>query len=265
VKVDPGQIEQVIMNLAVNARDAMPGGGSLSLATANVELDEAFSKTHFNAQPGPYVMLSVTDTGVGMDEATQARIFDPFFTTKELGKGTGLGLATVYGIVQQFKGHIWVYSEPGKGTTFKIYLPRIEDAVRPAERKAASVTARGSGETVLLVEDDPALCLLTRQFLEVLGYRVLVASNSAEARLIATGERGTIHLLLTDLIMPGMTGLDLADALVVERPDMKVLFMSGYGDHELLQGHGAIPAAAFIQKPFDMATLSTKVRAVLGV
>jgi signal transduction histidine kinase len=264
VRVDPGLLGQVVMNLAVNARDAMPGGGRLTIGTANVEIDQAFAQSHVNAHPGPYVMLSVTDTGTGMDEATQARIFDPFFTTKELGKGTGLGLATVYGIVQQFKGHIWVYSEPGKGTSFKIYLPRAEEAARPVESKAASGATRGSGETVLLVEDDPALCHLTRQFLEALRYRVLVASNSEEARNIAGQEPGTIHLLLTDLIMPGMTGRELAETLVVGRPEMKVLLMSGYGDHALLNGPGSIPDAAFIQKPFDLATLSTKLRAVLG-
>ncbi len=264
VRVDPGLLGQVVMNLAVNARDAMPGGGRLSIGTSNVEIDQAFAQAHFNALPGPYAMLSVTDTGIGMDDATQARIFDPFFTTKEVGKGTGLGLATVYGIVQQFKGHIWVHSEPGKGATFRIYLPRIDGAVRPLEPTPVSAATRGSGETVLLVEDDPALCSLTQQFLQTLGYRALVASNSAEAQEIAAREPGTIHLLLTDLIMPGMTGRDLADALAAGRPEMRVLFMSGYGDHHLLTGHGAIPPAAFIQKPFDLAALSAKVHGLLG-
>jgi PAS domain S-box-containing protein len=262
VRVDPGLIGQVLMNLAVNARDAMPDGGRLTIETANVEMDAAFAQAHLQAVPGRYVMLAVTDTGHGMDEGTKARIFDPFFTTKEVDKGTGLGLATVYGIVQQAKGYIWVESEPGRGCCFKVYLPRVEEAAVPAEKEKSEAAARSQGETILLVEDEPALCRLTRRYLEMLGYQVLAAGTPAEAVQIAGPAGPAIHLLLTDLVMPGMNGRDLASALSRVRPEMKVLFMSGYAGNTPLSS-GDHPAA-FLQKPFSLASLSSKVRAVLA-
>ena len=264
VKADAGQIEQVLLNLAVNASDAMPNGGWLTLATGNVTLDEAYARTHAEVEPGPYVMLSVSDTGHGMTAEVQAHIFEPFFTTKEVGKGTGLGLATVYGIAKQSGGHITVYSEPGHGTVFKLYLPRVEEAPGTAEpERPAEITRRGS-ETVLLVEDDEPLRTLAREILSIRGYTVLDAISPSEALRLADGHPGPIHLLLTDVVMPQMNGRQVADHLLAARPGLKVLFMSGYTDAAIVE-HGVLePGTHFLQKPFTPDGLSRKVREALG-
>ena len=262
VFADRGNIEQVIMNLAVNARDAMPGGGRLTIETANVMLDEAFAREHLGTKPGEYVFLGVTDTGGGMDASTRARIFEPFFTTKELGKGTGLGLSTVLGIVQQSGGAIYVYSEVGHGTSFKVYLPRVQaEATRQASAQQP-VLMRGS-ETVLLVEDEPAVRLVAHKILQRLGYAVLPAATVAEAASICDSHAEPIHLLLTDVVMPVMNGVALAAQLAARRPDMKVLYMSGYTDNSI-GSHGQLDSgAAFLQKPFTAELLARKLRAVL--
>jgi len=265
VRADAGQIDQVIMNLAVNARDAMPSGGKLIIETSNVSLDEEYSRFHAPLRPGDYVMLSISDTGMGMDSETQSHIFEPFFTTKG-PKGTGLGLSTVYGIVKQSGGYIWVYSESGKGTTFKVYLPRVADraespamVVSPAETAA---TEPGT-ETILLVEDEANLRYLARQFLEKQGYRVIEAADGAVAMQIAVAHEGLIHLLLTDVIMPGMNGRELAQRMSEIRPNTKVLYMSGYTENVI--GHnGTLDAGVrLLQKPFTLRELKSKVREVL--
>ena len=262
VKIDPGQLEQVIMNLAVNARDAMPDGGKLTLETSAVELDEAYARTHWPATAGRFALLAVSDTGIGMTEQTRARIFEPFFTTKEIGKGTGLGLATVYGIVKQSGGFIWVYSEPGQGTTFKIYLPRVNEAPT-ASQKAPAVTSLLGTETILLTEDAPALRAAARQILERYGYTVLEVPSSTEALTLAHSCPGPIHLLLTDVVMPGMSGRELAERFTAKRPEVKVLFMSGYTDDAVVR-HGVLgPGTAYLQKPFAPETLARKVREAL--
>jgi PAS domain S-box-containing protein len=263
IKADPGQLEQVIMNLVVNSRDAMPNGGKLIIETANIDLDQGYCLLHPSVRPGRYVMLAVSDTGSGMDAKTQARIFEPFFTTKEEGKGTGLGLATVYGVIKQSEGHIWVYSELGKGTTFKIYFPRVDEpAERSATERGESRSMRGT-ETILLAEDSTLLRVLTCALLENNGYEVIAAENGMEAVKLAERFDRPIHLLLTDVVMPGMSGRELADRLAVKRPDMRVLYMSGYTDDAIVH-HGVLePGLSFLQKPFSQEALTHKLRKVL--
>src|SRR5438445_2038916 len=264
VKADPGQLEQVLMNLAVNARDAMPQGGKLTLETSNVDLSEGYAADHYPARPGPYVMIAVTDSGTGMSEETQAHMFEPFFTTKEKGKGTGLGLATVYGIIKQSGGCMWVYSALGHGTTFKLYLPRVDESadLSRGPAPARSPAARGS-ETVLLAEDEAPVRAVARQVLERHGYTVLEAPTAEAALDIAARYSGTIHLLLTDVIMPGLSGRELATRLADLRPEARVIFMSGYTDDAVTR-HGVLePGLAYLQKPFTPDTLGRKVREVL--
>jgi two-component system, cell cycle sensor histidine kinase and response regulator CckA len=259
-KSDVGQIEQVIMNLVVNARDAMPNGGTLTIETANIDLDEAYAATHLGIKAGHFVMLAISDTGIGMDKATLARIFEPFFTTKEKGKGTGLGLSTVFGIVEQSCGSVWVYSELGVGTTFKIYLPRTDEVQAAPALKAPVTTLRGI-ETILLVEDEDQIRVVAREILQRHGYTVIEARNAGEALLTCEQHVGTIPLLLTDLIMPQMNGKQLADRLGPLHPEMRVLFMSGYTDGALI---GQLDSgAAFLQKPLTPFALTRKVREVL--
>jgi PAS domain S-box-containing protein len=265
VRADAGQIEQVIMNLAVNARDAMPSGGKLTIETSNVSIDEESARLHPSLKPGNYVMLAISDTGAGMDSETQTHIFEPFFTTKGI-KGTGLGLSTVYGIVKQSGGSIWVYSEEGKGTTFKIYLPRITETVESATQVAAdkeSASAEPETETILLVEDEANLRYLARQFLEKQGYRVIEAADGAVALQIAVAHEAVIHLLLTDVIMPGMNGRELAQRILEIRPNVKVLYMSGYTEN-VIGRNGTLDAGVrLLQKPFTLRDLKSKVREVL--
>jgi PAS domain S-box-containing protein len=263
VKADPGQVEQIVMNLAVNARDAMPDGGKLTIQTANAELDAAFAREHQGSIPGQYVMLAVTDTGTGMDPETQAQIFEPFFTTKDRDKGTGLGLATVYGVVKQSSGYITVDSEKGKGASFKIYLPRIEQPVATqSEISQAPLTVRGC-ETILLVEDAEPLRKLAHMFLKDNGYQVLTAGDGAEAQRVAARSAGPIHLLLTDVVMPGINGRVLAERLAPRHPAMKVLYMSGYTD-SFIAGHGVLEEGIhLLHKPFTEEALMRKVRELL--
>jgi PAS domain S-box-containing protein len=262
VQADPGSIEQILMNLAVNARDAMAGGGKLTIETFNAELDRAYADEHTPVQPGAYVCVAVSDTGAGMDETTRNRIFEPFFTTKERGKGIGLGLSTVYGIVKQSGGYVWVYSEPGQGTSFKIYLPRagaVEVADQPGSQTVAAL--RGN-ETILLVEDDAAVRRLTSEILTESGFRVFPAGGMEEALAICERRAGeSIDLLITDIVLPGIGGVDLAQRIAAIRPGIKVLYMSGYADRavrgQLSEG------AVFLSKPFTPAALVSKVRAAI--
>jgi two-component system cell cycle sensor histidine kinase/response regulator CckA len=266
VKADRSQIEQVILNLAVNARDAMPEGGRLTIETANVELDSTCTHQPRMLSPGRYVMLAVTDNGCGMDSETQAHIFEPFFTTKEKGKGTGLGLATVYGIVKQSGGYVWVYSEPGRGTSFKVYLPRIEEAEGTAGRDkklGATAMPRGS-ETILLVEDEKGVRELAREYLRTCGYHVVEAEDGHTALELAAMHAGSIDLLMTDVVMPGISGKELADRVKSQRPGIKVLYMSGYTDQSVVK-HGILETdAVLLQKPFTMATLALKLREIFS-
>ncbi len=263
VKADPGQMEQMIMNLVINAREAMPNGGQFTIETANVELDEADARLHIGVKPGPYVRLTFTDTGHGMDIETRSHLFEPFFTTKE--QGTGLGLATVHGIINQSGGHIWVSSEPGQGTTFRVYLPRVEEAGYSAkpDLQSATPSERGS-ETILLVEDEASVRELTRRVLLNEGYIVLTASHGDEAIRVAEQHQGSIDLLVTDVVMPGgMSGRQLVERLTSLRREMKVLYMSGYTDDDIVR-HGVLDAGiAFLQKPFTPNSLIHKIRAVL--
>ena len=264
VKADPGQIEQVIMNLAVNARDAMPKGGKLTIETANVTLDANYARFHAPAKPGDYVMLAISDTGMGMDAETQAHIFEPFYTTKGL-KGTGLGLSTVYGIVKQSEGYIWLYSETGKGTSFKIYLPRFSatgEALATQPALAQEQTSKGH-ETILLVEDEENLRRLARQSLENQGYNVIDAPDGAAAIKISQAHPGPIHLLLTDVIMPGMNGRELANKLSPTRLEMRVLFMSGYTENHIGHNGTLDEGITLLQKPFTLSALRSKVREML--
>jgi two-component system cell cycle sensor histidine kinase/response regulator CckA len=262
IKADPGQIEQVMMNLVVNARDAMPTGGKLTLQTANVDLDQDYAGAHVAVVPGPYVMLAVSDNGCGMDNPTQTRIFEPFFTTKEQGKGTGLGLATAYGIVKQSSGNIWCYSEAGHGTTFKIYLPRVDEAAAAIASEKPNPVVRGS-ETILVAEDEEMVRKLIVQLLTLDGYKVIATSNGAEALRKCERSPDHIHLLLTDMVMPGMSGYKLMQSLAEIRPSMKVLFMSGYTGDAVLR-HGMLAeGVAFLQKPFTRDSLNRKVREAL--
>jgi PAS domain S-box-containing protein len=263
VKADPWQIEQVLLNLAVNARDAMPQGGKLTFEIADIELDEAFTQRHAGSTPGPFVVLTVSDSGCGMDEQTKAHIFEPFFTTKEKGKGTGLGLAMVYGIVKQSGGYIVVQSELGKGTTFKIYLPRVNEPVAVAEPHKARVKPERGCETVLLVEDEPGLRDLARTILEVSGYTVLDARSGNEALLKCKTHKGPIHLIVTDVVMPEMNGRELAERLAALHRKMKVLYMSGYTGDAIVKRGALEPGVAFLQKPFEPDALVHKVREVL--
>ena len=263
VKFDPGQIEQVIMNLAVNARDAMPRGGNLTIETTNIYLDEAYAQGHVAVTPGPYVMLAVSDNGMGMDAETQAHIFDPFFTTKEYGKGTGLGLATVYGIVQQSRGFIWVYSEPGEGTTFKIYFPRVQEAAEEIKPRVPTSESLHGQETILLVEDDEMLRGMISKALRKYGYLVKEACHGGEALLLCDQHEGPIHLLLTDVVMPQMSGSTLAQRLTQSKPGLRVIYISGYTENAIAQ-HGILEAGVnFLQKPVKIASLVRKVREVL--
>ena len=263
VEADPGQLEQLLLNLAVNARDAMPEGGRLTMETTNVELDESYARRHRGVTPGPYVMLAVSDSGSGMDAETRERIFEPFFTTKEKGKGTGLGLSTVYGIVKQHGGNIWVYSEPNLGTTFEVYLPRATRSDHGVERPPEPRTDLHGTETVLVVEDEPGVLELAARVLSRKGYRVLQASDGRSAQTVAGAHDGPIHLLLTDVVMPHADGRTLSEALQKARPALRTLFMSGYTDDAIVR-HGVLaPGVHFLQKPFTINTLSQKVREVL--
>ncbi len=263
VRVDPGQFDQVLMNLVVNARDAMPKGGSLVIETANAELDEQYAMEHQPVVPGPYVLIAVSDTGGGIPPEVRSRIFEPFFTTKEIGKGTGLGLSTVYGIIKQSGGYVWVYSEMGRGTTFKIYLPRVDAPADTSEFAVPPKELKGA-ETILLAEDDETLRSLTTGILRKLGYTVLAAATPDTARAIARDHHGPIHLLLTDVVMPGSSGRDLARELAKSRPQTNVLFVSGYTGEAMIQHGLTEPGLNYLQKPYTPSVLAAKVREVLS-
>ncbi|MBW2670713.1 MAG: response regulator [Deltaproteobacteria bacterium] len=264
VHMDSGQIEQIIINMAVNSRDAMPQGGKLVLETANVHIDENYLSEHgINETPGSYVMLAISDTGSGMDKETQEHLFEPFFTTKEIGKGTGLGLSTVYGIVKQNTGFIWVYSEPGHGTTFKVYLPKVKEGVAPEEKEQTPVGDLNGSETVLIVEDDDRLRNLTRKILERYGYSIQKAENGEDALRVSEEHDGSIDLMLTDVVMPKMSGRETAERLQPLYPQMKVIYMSGYTDNAIVHHGVLVPGINFLEKPFTPEGLARKVREVL--
>src|SRR5438270_9200997 len=263
IKADPGQIEQVLVNLVVNARDAMPQGGNLTIETATVELGQEYAGRHMGVLPGQYVMLAVSDTGTGMDEATQARIFDPFFTTKEKGKGTGLGLSTVYGIVKQSNGYVFVQSEVGAGTTFYVYLPRVEDTAEELTPALPAQSEAGGCETVLLVEDEESVRELVRLTLASRGYQVLEAENGECGLRIAESFKEHIDILITDVVMPGIGGRELARKLLLLRPGISVLYLSGYTEDAVVTRGALGPRTAFLQKPFTLQNLAKKVREVL--
>ncbi|HKW64829.1 MAG TPA: PAS domain S-box protein [Candidatus Acidoferrum sp.] len=263
VKADPGQLEQILMNLSVNARDAMPKGGKLALETSNVVLDEDFVRLHVGASAGPQVLLTVSDTGTGMDSATQARIFEPFFTTKGPGQGTGLGLAMVYGVVKQSGGSIWVKSKVGLGTTFHIYLPQAQGVSETPAQKKPQTTLKHGSETILVVEDDPGVRELVSMMLTSKGYTVLTAQHPSDAESVCQKHSGNIHLLLTDMILPGASGREIAQRVSALRPGIKVLYMSGYTDDALVRDHGMDESFAFLQKPFSQGSVAAKVREVL--
>jgi CheY-like chemotaxis protein len=266
IKADPGQLEQVLLNLAVNARDAMPNGGELIIETAQVNLDHDYARRHAEVVPGAYVLLAVSDTGVGMSEEVKARLFEPFFTTKEVGKGTGLGLATCFGIVKQNGGHIRAYSELGVGTTFKVYLPQAEGVAAPLVRaEPIDILAQGT-ETILLAEDETTVRDLAARALRQQGYTVLEAVNGQEALQLAQSQpKKEIHLLVTDMVMPQLGGADLADRLKAVRPDLRVLFMSGYTDSTIIRYGLPKIGTAFLPKPFSPQRLVRKVREVLDI
>jgi len=263
IKADPGQIEQVLLNLAVNARDAMPDGGKLIIETRNAEVTDDQARKRPSVTQGDYVVLAVTDTGLGMDAETQSRIFEPFFTTKVQGKGTGLGLATVYGIVKQSGGWIWVYSEPKLGTTFKVYLPRVDEPVEPRRTENLNQQPEGGSETILLVEDQDHIRNLVADFLSVSGYQVLEASNGVEALRVVETQKGVIDLLVTDVVMPKMGGLELADRAAIHRPQMKVIYVSGFSEYGASFENVQQVHHFFLQKPFSMKVLGRRVREVL--
>jgi CheY-like chemotaxis protein len=263
IKADSGQIEQVLLNLVVNARDAMPDGGKITIETASVELDDKYRLGREPVIAGQYVMLSVRDNGCGMDEATKARIFEPFFTTKQPGQGTGLGLASVYGIVKQSCGYVWVYSEVGRGTTFKLYFPRVQPDVEAPRMPHIYTESIGGDETILLVEDEIALREVTAFTLRSVGYTVVEVDSPAKAIWFVETHREPIHLLLTDVIMPHMNGVELSKCLKATRPHLKVIFASGYGGEELARQLSIAPNAVLLEKPFSKDTLLTKIRAVL--
>jgi signal transduction histidine kinase len=263
VRADVGQLQQVLMNLAVNARDAMPGGGRLTIETASVNLDAPAPRTFGDVPPGTYAMLAVSDTGSGMNAETQAHVFEPFFTTKEAGKGTGLGLSTVYGIVQQSGGHIWLYSEPGRGSVFKVYLPQVTEASAPIAMPTAPAATTGGSETILLVEDDEQVRALMVSALQTCGYRVLEASDGIQALLAVGQHAGPLDLLVTDVVLPGMSGRDVASHVAGLCPNVAVLYVSGYPDHAAVQ-HGLLDeASALLQKPFTPHALAQQVRQTL--
>jgi CheY-like chemotaxis protein len=263
-RADAGQLEQVIMNLVVNAKDAMPGGGKICIRTAAVTLDESHRLEDTFIKNGPYVMISVSDTGEGMDRETQARIFEPFFTTKEKGKGTGLGLSTVYGIIKQSGGYVFVQSEPGRGTTFTIYFPRVEGPSEARGDAPVSLAAAGGSETILLVEDEESVRQLVRETLEARGYHVLEAGNGNAALALAAKYSKAIDLVITDVVMPGLNGHELVEQLLPARTGIKVLYLSGYAQDAFAGPRAAEDQKAFLQKPFTLQSLSRKVREVLG-
>ncbi len=263
VRADPGHIEQAVVNLVVNARDAMPNGGNITIETANTTLDATYARSHLGVNPGDFVMIAVSDTGHGMDAETRRHIFEPFYTTKPKGKGTGLGLATVYGMVKQSGGDIWVYSEPGKGTTFKLYFPRVAEPAAVSEIRGVEMAKVHGSETILVVEDEDAVRDLTVAILRQLGYGVLAASSGQEALATAQAYPSDISLLVTDVVMPGMSGKQLADALLLTRPEMRVLYVSGYTENTVLNQGGLGPGVDFLPKPFNRQIIAGRIRQML--